>query len=342
MASTYDQSILSSADQERISQLRKDYMTAYQSGDKTAANEAHSAAEAIRASYGYSGGTDGSGYVPLSNTERANASLPSYTAQEIPEAQDYSEYLRNLYSSNLESDLAGYEGAYKNSAAELDAAASKIPGQYQTAMNQAAGAYQQTLRNAAEYAAAYGLNSGAAAQARLSTGNAYQNNMTSIANQEADAMADLELQRTKLANEYQTQIAQAKADNNAQLATALYNEYIRLDDAAIQRAKDQSSLDYQEWQSIYQQYQAAQTATENLASQGWNVISQGVMPNASQLAAMGLDSATAQAYINSLNSATLEDAGWQLLAAGVMPSEEQLSAMGISSSQASSYIAKLV
>lgn len=333
-----DKSTMTSSDQAKIAQLKAQYAQANKAGDTAGMQSAHDAAEAIRAAYGYTGGADGSGYNRLSPEDYANAQAPTYQAQTIPEAQDYSEYLKNLYSSNLEAALAGYEGAYNNSVAELNRAAESIPGQYQAARNEAAASYETGLRNYAEYAAANGLNSGAAAQARLSSMNQYQGNLNDIATQEGDAMADLELQRTQLANSYQTQIAQAKAENNAQLAQALYNEYIRLDDAAIDRAMNQSSLDYNTWQSVYQAYadnKDSQTeATQTLASYGWQLLNSGIMPTTEQLAAMNLDETTATTYINKLWEEQLREAGETALSNGVMPTEEQLAAMGVTSAQA--------
>lgn len=340
----YDPNSMTSTDYAKIQQLGKDWDAAYAAGDTAGMQTAHDTAEAIRNSYGYSGGDDGTGYTRLSSssTTYLNAAAPTYTSTTIPDATDLTEYIKNKYAANLESNLANYEGAYKNSVAEIDANAAKIPQTYQSARNEAAGSYQQTLRNAAEYANASGLNSGAAAQARLSTGNTYASNISSIAQQESDALADLDLERTKLANTYQMQIAQAKADNNAQLAEALYNEYVRLDDAAIDKAKNQSSLDYNTWYAAYQAYQDAQTkqqeAQEQLANTGWQLLAQGVIPSSDQLAAMGITADQAQSYLNQQGA----DAGWTLLKAGIMPSDTQLAAMGITKDQAYSYIYSLV
>lgn len=340
----YDKNAMTSTDLAKVEQLGRDWNAAYAAGDTAGMQAAHDAAEAIRNSYGYSGGPDGSQYNRLSteSTTYLNAAAPTYTASTIPDATDLSEYIKNQYAANLESNLANYEGAYKNSLAEIDANAAKVPQTYQSARNEAAGSYQQTLRNAAEYANASGLNSGAAAQARLSTGNTYASNISSIAQQESDALADLDLERTQLANTYQMQIAQAKADNNAQLAEALYNEYVRLDDAAIEKAKDQSSLDYNTWYAAYQAYQDAQTkqqtAQEELANTGWQLLEQGVVPSDAQLAAMNITGDQAQSYINQQGA----DAGWTLLKVGIMPSDTQLAAMGITKDQAYSYIYSLV
>lgn len=336
----YDPNSMTSTDYAKIQQLGKDWEAAYAAGDTAGMQTAHDTAEAIRNSYGYSGGDDGTGYTRLSSTSTTylNAAAPTYTSTTIPDATDLTEYIKNKYAANLESNLANYEGAYKNSLATIDANAAKIPQTYQSARNEAAGSYQQTLRNAAEYANASGLNSGAAAQARLSTGNTYASNISSIAQQESDALADLDLERTQLANTYQMQIAQAKADNNAQLAEALYNEYVRLDDAAIDKAKNQSSLDYNTWYAAYQAYQDAQTkqqeAQEQLANTGWQLLAQGVIPSSDQLAAMGITADAAQSYVNKQGA----DTGWQLLEEGVMPSDTQLAAMGITADQAQSYL----
>lgn len=50
---------------DRVQQLRQDYADAMARGDTEAAAAAHAAAEAIRYQYGWSGGADGSEYLPL-------------------------------------------------------------------------------------------------------------------------------------------------------------------------------------------------------------------------------------------------------------------------------------
>ena len=67
---------LSNADTETIAWLGDLYDAASKSGDTATANAAHSAAEALRNAYGYSGGTDG-GYYYKDNSGNPGKSTPS-------------------------------------------------------------------------------------------------------------------------------------------------------------------------------------------------------------------------------------------------------------------------
>lgn len=67
---------LSNTDTETIAWLGTLYETASKSGDTATANAAHSAAEALRNSYGYSGGVDG-GYYYKDNSGNSKKSTPS-------------------------------------------------------------------------------------------------------------------------------------------------------------------------------------------------------------------------------------------------------------------------
>lgn len=63
--SASDRSYMSDKDLETINTLRTMYQDAQKAGDSAGMNYAHSQAEALRSKYGYSGGTDGSGYSQL-------------------------------------------------------------------------------------------------------------------------------------------------------------------------------------------------------------------------------------------------------------------------------------
>lgn len=62
--SRYDQNYMSSEDQARLQQYRQWYYESQAKGDQQGMNDAHAAAEQLRKKYGYSGGSDGSRYIP--------------------------------------------------------------------------------------------------------------------------------------------------------------------------------------------------------------------------------------------------------------------------------------
>lgn len=158
---------------------------------------------------------------------------------------DYSDYLSDIYSSQTEANLAALEEAYQNNLAELDAAAEDIAPYYESSRNQTAATSEQEKRNFAEYANANGLNSGTGGQAELARSVTLQGDLNTLNQAEADAYSDLELQRTQLTNEYNAAIASAKADGNYQLANALYQEKVRVDEELQQNEQFDQQMAYQ-------------------------------------------------------------------------------------------------
>ena len=144
---------------------------------------------------------------------------------------DYSEYIEEMNRAQQEAALAELRAAYEKNLAGMDRTQQSISPTYQSARNQAAGnaARQQQAFN--EFAAAYGLNSGTAGQAQLAMSNALQGNLSGIDTAEANALSDLELQRSQAEIDYNNAIAQAKAEGNYQLAQQLYTEKVRVDEA---------------------------------------------------------------------------------------------------------------
>jgi hypothetical protein len=165
--------------------------------------------------------------------KKAVDSIKQTMPQRGATVNDYSDYIKEYHKAQEDAALADIENAYKKNTAALDRASKEIPVQYEGARNQAAGNAARTQRNNDLYAAAAGLGSGTGAQARLATGVALQNNLNDINREEAAAKADIELQRTQLAADYENAIAKAKANGNATLADALYREYVRADESLV-------------------------------------------------------------------------------------------------------------
>lgn len=264
--SVYDQYNLSSADQQAILALKNQYAAQKAAGASDAVLQGINAqANAIRGGYGYSGGAAGNEYIKLAEEEKAAAPAPTYSAPILPSASSQESYVNSLYDAQIQKQLSDLKAAYEQNQVTLDAAAQKIPAQYQLARNEAAANYEQQRRNAAEYAAAAGLNSGASAQQQLAMGTQYQGDMTNIANQEHATLADLELQRTQLATAYNNAIAQAKSEGNYERAAALYQEAVRVDNSLVQTALNQANLDYQQYLAAYNSYRDSQNYAFNQA-----------------------------------------------------------------------------
>lgn len=172
-------------------------------------------------------------------------------------SKDYSSYINEMYGAKQDAALAALESAYQKNTAALDQAEEQLPGTYQNAKNQTAASSEQAKRNFAEYAAANGLNSGAGGQAELSRSMTLQGNLNSLSEAQADALSDLNLQRTQLESDYNSAIATARADGNYELAGALYQEKVRRQEADTAERQYQDSLQYQLANYNYQRQQDA-------------------------------------------------------------------------------------
>lgn len=140
------------------------------------------------------------------------------------------DYLKDAYAKNLEANLAQLKSGYDTSLNNYNAEREKLPQQYDAARNDAAAQNEIARRNFQEAAVANGLNSGTAGQADLARSAVLQGNLSNISQQQASADANIQLQMDNLAAQYQAAIAQAKANNDSELAQALYNEYVRQDE----------------------------------------------------------------------------------------------------------------
>lgn len=241
--------------------------------------------------------------------------------QEQPSlVNDYSNYLEEMYAANRKAALAAINNAYQQNINAIDRAGEGVDTRYQNARNQAAGSAELAARNFAEYAAAYGLGSGTSGQAELARNITLQNNLNDLTAEEAGIYADLELQKSNAEVEYNNAIAEAEANNDSQLAAALYQEKIRVQNALIEEQarlfeqnlaerqfqfqQQQAQTSNDQWQQSFDyQKQQDQIAYENqnksyLSAWGESMLENGFMPTEEMLAAMGLSSDQAQAYID--------------------------------------------
>lgn len=258
------------------------------------------------------------GFNQASGTWTGSASTPEQEQESL--VNDYSNYLEEMYAANRKAAIAAIDNAYQQNMNAINRAGQGVDTRYQNARNQAAGASELAARNFAEYAAAYGLGSGTSGQAELARNVALQNNLNDLTAEEAGIYADLELQKSNAEVEYNNAIAEAEANNDSQLAAALYQEKIRVQNALIEEQarlfeqnlaekqfqfqQQQADVSNSQWQQQfdYQKQQDQQAAEEQnrsyLAAWGESMLENGFMPTEEMLAAMGLTSDQAQAYIN--------------------------------------------
>lgn len=216
--------------------------------------------------------------------QQVNAQKAASVTPAAPDLQskvnDHSDYINEMHRAQQEAAQASLEAAYKQNVAAIDRAGVGVDKTYQDAKNQAAGTSEQAKRNFAQYATANGLNNGTAGQAELARSVTLQKALGELDKQKAQTVADLELQRTNAETEYNSAIAKAKAEGDYQLAQALYQEKVRVEDSLAnalqqeyQNALNKYSMDYQvgrdtvndlikQYQLAYQQEQDA-LAQEN-------------------------------------------------------------------------------
>lgn len=214
---------------------------------------------------GAGGGTSyGGGYTGSVQQGYTQADLDEAVAAERERLKqqseyDLSEYIKKQKAAELESQLAGLKGAYEQSVAELKSAQDKLPGAYEDARNSAAAQAALARRKFLEGAAYQGLGSGTAGQAELTHGATLTGTLSQIDRAQADSQAELNLEEATLASRYQQAIQQARANGDSELATALYQELVRLQ--GLER-EDRQLAQVQE-QLAYNQKKAEEDAIYN-------------------------------------------------------------------------------
>ncbi len=184
---------------------------------------------------GVQAGTPGYGTPAYSQQQRVTdinaGSTPAsnFTAQAGTsfDIGDGSDYLKELYAKKVAAELAALKSAYEQNTATLDASRAQIAPVYDIARNSAAN--QNALSRGAfqEMAVANGLNTGTTGQAALAQDVVLQQNLSQIDREQAEKTAAIDLQRSQLDTEYRNAIAKAEATGDAELANALYEEYVR-------------------------------------------------------------------------------------------------------------------
>lgn len=162
--------------------------------------------------------------INVGSTPASNFTAQTGTSFDIGDGSDY---LKELYAKKVAAELAALKSAYEQNTATLDASRAQIAPVYDIARNSAAN--QNALSRGAfqEMAVANGLNTGTTGQAALAQDVVLQQNLSQIDREQAEKTAAIDLQRSQLDTEYRNAIAKAEATGDAELANALYEEYVR-------------------------------------------------------------------------------------------------------------------
>ena len=176
---------------------------------------------------------------------------------------DASQYLRDMYAQQLQAELAALKSTYEQNLADISANDDLISAAYDRQRNQAAAQNDLQRMQMNEYGLMRGLGSGASGQMALAQSAALQGNLAQIGTQEAQSLSDNALNRQNLTTAYRNAADQAAAEGNAQMASALYDEYVRQQNLLWQQ--QQAAIEQANWAAkfAYQQQQDA------LAQQNW-------------------------------------------------------------------------
>ena len=176
---------------------------------------------------------------------------------------DASQYLRDMYAQQIAAELSSLKSTYEQNVADIQAQDDLITSAYDKQRNQAAAQNELQRMQMNELGLMQGLNTGASGQMALAQSAALQGNLATIGSQEAQSLADNALNLTKLTAQYKNAADQAAAEGNAQLASALYEEYVRQQELALQQQAAAQEQANWEAKMAYQQQQDA------LAQQNW-------------------------------------------------------------------------
>lgn len=151
-------------------------------------------------------------------------------------------YINKMYDSTLEGQKQTLAQNYETGVSDIAASAEKQRKATDANLNRTYVESAKAAKNYGEVQNAYGLTSGAMAQARLAQDNQLQADLTALRAAQTDSDAQFERQRNLLAKEYSAAIAKAQADNDYQRAQALYNAAKADEDQLTQMQKEAGNL----------------------------------------------------------------------------------------------------
>lgn len=145
--------------------------------------------------------------------------------------------VKDMYTSNLESQKAQLKSAYDQSVAAQEQSKQEIGQNYRAQQEQAAANYERNRRNQNMAAAVSGLNTGANSQMQLGLNTSYNNQQSALAQAQAQQEAAVDRELANIETNYANSIAQAVANNDYQLAAALLDEMKTAKSDAVTQAQ---------------------------------------------------------------------------------------------------------
>lgn len=264
-----------------IQQAKDDYARAQAAGDTAGMARAHQTAEQIRAQFGYSGGEDGSLYVPQQTYEPVIPQAPTIPAWDtsgwgasgssgVSQAQEQAQELYEAALAELERARQAQQQALQ---AEIDRALlalnAQIPGIERSAADANAGAYETWLRATHPFGAAAQrqsqlglLNSGYSESNLASLGNTYQSVVGSNEQAKLDWLRQIDLAReeAKLTGGIE------KANQMAEFAKLMAQQRFDQGSALLNAAVQSGELGLSQQQLMYEMEQDERSQLETLAA----------------------------------------------------------------------------
>lgn len=169
---------------------------------------------------------------------------------------NYEDYINKMYDSSLQSQKAQLEADYQQSQSDLDAEKAAAQKQADAALTRTYVEAAKSQKAQQEVQNAYGLTSGAMAQAKLAQDNQLQADLTTIRAAQQEVDAEAERQRSILSQQFMAAITQAQANNDLDRAQALYEAAQQADADLLTKQKEAASLmagagDFSLYQALY-------------------------------------------------------------------------------------------
>lgn len=223
-----------------IQQYKNQYSEASKLGDTDGMNKAHDLAEQIRDKYGYSGGGDGSQFLPngMGSTIVDIVDMANQKAQYdqiIADLQNAAAQQQQNQQQQLDNINAQYDAILGQMQSNIDAQKEDVAKQ--TALNNAAAekAYMTAIKpngSLAENLAANGLlSSGLTETSQIQAGNTYQNALNNNSTTQTELIAELE-----------RMAAQAEYTNDLERLQAIQQLMAQIAETGYASAKDIASL----------------------------------------------------------------------------------------------------
>ena len=187
---------------------------------------------------------------PANQVMTGNQSLDTYNTGRVNQ-------INQMYDSQRDAALGSLEAAHNRTMSDAQAAYDKITPQYQEARNASGAEYERQRRNNNLQAQANGLNTGANSQMQLAASSVYQQNQAGLHKAENEALNESNRQMVTLKEQYEADVQDAIAKNDAQRAAALLNEYGQQYDRMQSEAKQLAAYgDFSLYAQLYGQQAA--------------------------------------------------------------------------------------